>query len=62
MNILYIAELVGTYFFSISGVLATEDKDRNWLGVSFTGFVTAIGGEVCATCCWAVIPSCGSVT
>lgn len=44
MDILYIAELVGTYFFSISGVLATEDKDRNWLGVSFTGFVTAIGG------------------
>ncbi len=44
MDIQYFAELAGTYFFSISGVLATEDKDRNWLGVSFTGFVTAIGG------------------
>jgi uncharacterized membrane protein YeiH len=44
MNIQYISELIGTFFFAISGVLATEDKDRNWFGVSFTGFVTAIGG------------------
>ena len=44
MSILYLAELAGTYFFAISGVLATEDKDRNWFGVAFTGFVTAIGG------------------
>ena len=44
MNIQYIFELAGTFFFAISGVLATEDKDRNWFGVSFTGFVTAIGG------------------
>jgi len=44
MNIQYAAELAGTFFFAISGVLATEDKDRNWFGVSFTGFVTAIGG------------------
>lgn len=44
MNIQYLLELVGTYFFAISGVLATEDKHRNWFGVAFTGFVTAIGG------------------
>jgi uncharacterized membrane protein YeiH len=44
MQIQYILELVGTYFFAISGVLATEDKHRNWFGVAFTGFVTAIGG------------------
>jgi uncharacterized membrane protein YeiH len=44
MTIQYISELAGTFFFAISGVLATEDKDRNWFGVSFTGFVTAIGG------------------
>lgn len=44
MSIQYILELVGTYFFAISGVLATEDKHRNWFGVAFTGFVTAIGG------------------
>jgi uncharacterized membrane protein YeiH len=44
MTIQYIAELVGTYFFAISGVLTTDDKDRNWFGATFTGFVTAIGG------------------
>jgi uncharacterized membrane protein YeiH len=44
MTIQYASELAGTFFFAISGVLATEDKDRNWFGVTFTGFVTAIGG------------------
>jgi uncharacterized membrane protein YeiH len=40
----YISELVGTFFFAVSGVLATDDKDRNWFGAAFTGFVTALGG------------------
>lgn len=44
MLIQYVSELAGTFFFAISGVLATEHKDRNWFGVAFTGFVTAIGG------------------
>jgi uncharacterized membrane protein YeiH len=44
MSIQYVAELAGTYFFAISGVLATDDKDRNWFGATFTGFITAIGG------------------
>lgn len=44
MSIQYIAELVGTFVFAISGVLATDDKDRNWFGATFTGFITAIGG------------------
>jgi len=44
MSVQYIAELAGTYFFAISGVLATDDKDRNWFGATFTGFITAIGG------------------
>jgi len=44
LNIQYASELAGTFFFAISGVLATEDKDRNWFGVAFTGFVTALGG------------------
>jgi uncharacterized membrane protein YeiH len=44
MTIQYASELAGTFFFAISGVLATEDKDRHWFGVAFTGFVTAIGG------------------
>jgi uncharacterized membrane protein YeiH len=44
IGIQYASELAGTFFFAVSGVLATEDKDRNWFGVAFTGFVTAIGG------------------
>ena len=44
MSIQYAFELAGTFFFAVSGVLATEDKDRNWFGVAFTGFITAIGG------------------
>jgi uncharacterized membrane protein YeiH len=44
MTIQYASELAGTFFFAVSGVLATEDKDRNWFGAAFTGFVTAIGG------------------
>lgn len=44
MTIQYLAELAGTYFFAISGVLAIDDKDRNWFGATFTGFITAIGG------------------
>lgn len=44
MTIQYAAELAGTFFFAVSGILATEDKHRNWFGVAFTGFVTAIGG------------------
>jgi uncharacterized membrane protein YeiH len=44
MSIQYLFELTGTWFFAISGVLATDAKDRNWFGASFTGFVTAIGG------------------
>jgi uncharacterized membrane protein YeiH len=44
MTIQYIFELFGTYFFAISGVMATEDKYQNWFGAAFTGFITAIGG------------------
>lgn len=44
MELQYVFELVGTYFFAISGVVATEDKEQNWFGAAFTGFITAIGG------------------
>jgi len=44
MTIQYFFELAGTFFFAISGILATEDKHRNWFGVAFTAFVTATGG------------------
>jgi uncharacterized membrane protein YeiH len=40
----YPLELFGTLFFAISGALAMQDKDHDWFGAGFTGFVTAIGG------------------
>jgi uncharacterized membrane protein YeiH len=40
----YYLELLGTTFFAISGALALQDKEHDWFGVGFTGFVTAIGG------------------
>src|SRR5690554_937073 len=44
MELEYFLELLGTYFFAVSGVIASEDKDKNWFGAAFTGFITAIGG------------------
>lgn len=44
MDLQYIFEIAGTYFFAISGVVATEGKEQNWFGAAFTGFITAIGG------------------
>lgn len=44
MELQYVLELTGTYFFAISGVIATENKEQNWFGAAFTGFITAIGG------------------
>ncbi|QOI97590.1 MAG: trimeric intracellular cation channel family protein [Flammeovirgaceae bacterium] len=40
----YPLELIGTFFFAVSGALAMQDKDHDWFGAGFTGFVTAIGG------------------
>lgn len=44
MELQYSLELIGTYFFAISGVVASEDEEQNWFGAAFTGFITAIGG------------------
>lgn len=45
MQIQYIFELVGTAFFAISGALAADKKSQpDWFGVTFIGFITAIGG------------------
>jgi uncharacterized membrane protein YeiH len=44
MELEYYLELIGTFFFAVSGVIASEDKDKNWFGAAFTGFITAIGG------------------
>ena len=45
MQIQYIFELVGTAFFAASGALAANEKSQpDWFGVTFIGFITAIGG------------------
>jgi len=45
MNIQYVFELVGTGFFAVSGALAANEKSNpDWFGVTFIGFITAIGG------------------
>lgn len=44
MSMQYALELVGTYFFALSGSLAVRDVEHDWFGASFTGFITAIGG------------------
>lgn len=44
MNIIYSIDLLGTMFFAISGAMAANRKHIDIFGVTFTGFVTAIGG------------------
>jgi uncharacterized membrane protein YeiH len=43
-NFQYILELLGTFFFAISGALAIQDRHDDLFGAGFMGFVTAIGG------------------
>ncbi|MCU0435631.1 MAG: trimeric intracellular cation channel family protein [Bacteroidia bacterium] len=42
----YYLDLFGTLMFAMSGALAASDQKmhRDWFGISFTGFITAIGG------------------
>ena len=44
VNFQYFLELAGTFFFAVSGSLAMRDKENDWFGAAFTGFITAIGG------------------
>jgi len=45
MKIQYILEILGTAFFAISGALMAIEKSKSdWFGVTFIGFITAIGG------------------
>lgn len=44
MDIQYPLELLGTFFFAISGALAVRDREHDLFGAGFTGFITAIGG------------------
>jgi len=39
-----IAELVGTFVFAISGVIAVAERRLDWFGAIVIGIVTAIGG------------------
>lgn len=43
-TIQYALELLGTFFFAISGALAIQDHHDDLFGAGFLGFVTAIGG------------------
>ncbi len=44
MDLQYALELIGTFFFAISGALALHGKEPDWFAAAFTGFLTAIGG------------------
>lgn len=46
MQIPYYIDLLGTLVFAVSGALAASDKNmyKDIFGVTFTGFVTAVGG------------------
>lgn len=44
MTLQYSLELLGTFFFAISGALAIREHHNDLFGAGFTGFVTAIGG------------------
>ena len=44
MTSFYPFELLGTFFFAISGALAIQDHHDDLFGAGFLGFVTAIGG------------------
>lgn len=44
MMLQYTFELLGTFFFAISGALAIQDHHDDLFGAGFTGFITAIGG------------------
>jgi uncharacterized membrane protein YeiH len=44
MTLQYSFELLGVFFFAISGALALQDHHDDLFGAGFTGFVTAIGG------------------
>jgi uncharacterized membrane protein YeiH len=43
-NLQYLFELLGTFFFAISGSMAIQDDHDDLFGAGFMGFVTAIGG------------------
>lgn len=45
MEIQYYFEIFGVVFYGISGALAADEKSgKDWFGVTFTAFITSLGG------------------
>jgi len=45
MSIQYYFEIFGVLFYGISGALAADEKSgKDWFGVTFTAFITSLGG------------------
>ncbi|MEJ2005412.1 MAG: TRIC cation channel family protein [Cyclobacteriaceae bacterium] len=44
MDFLYALEIIGTFFFAISGIRLAAKKDMDLFGAAVIGFVTATGG------------------
>lgn len=45
MEIQYYFEIFGVLFYGISGALAADEKSgKDWFGVTFTAFITSLGG------------------
>jgi uncharacterized membrane protein YeiH len=44
MNLIYSLDIIGTFFFAVSGALAAEEKKLDFFGITFIAFITALGG------------------
>lgn len=49
---LYLAELIGTAAFALSGALLAIQKKLDLFGVLFLSVVTALGAAPFGMCCW----------
>lgn len=44
MSLIYSLDIIGTFFFAVSGALAAEEKKLDAFGITFIAFITALGG------------------
>lgn len=44
MELLHLIDLIGTFVFAVSGVMAAAENKMDFFGASVIGFVTAVGG------------------
>ena len=44
MDFLHLIDLIGTFVFAVSGVMAAAENKMDFFGASVIGFVTAVGG------------------